>query len=157
MDSEETFEWYAGYALCKPDGYPRLQVSVYADAGAAGSQAARAAIQQVACLKGWKTNPENTEERGDTFHSPPSVSKARKQSLGGRGFWPHASVHLLSLSIHTCASLSTTTICRIRRPDSGPADGLLAASDGLCSILHAGFVESPFPGTSVNKLRSRTA
>jgi hypothetical protein len=25
MDSEETFECYAGYALCNSDGYPRLQ------------------------------------------------------------------------------------------------------------------------------------
>ena len=47
MDSKETFECYVGYATLIPDGYPKLQVGPYADAGAVGSLAARAAIQQV--------------------------------------------------------------------------------------------------------------
>ena len=37
MDSKETFECCVGYATRIPDGYPKLQVGLYADAGAVES------------------------------------------------------------------------------------------------------------------------
>jgi hypothetical protein len=62
LDKEGNFGCYVGYALRTPDGYPRLQVGLYADAGAAESKVMRAAIERVSHLEGWKLNPENTEE-----------------------------------------------------------------------------------------------
>jgi len=62
LDSEARFGCYIGYAMRYPDGYPRLQVGLYADAGEAESEAARAAVEKVASLEGWKSNSENAEE-----------------------------------------------------------------------------------------------
>lgn len=62
MDSEERFGCYIGYAMRYPDGYPRLQVGLYADASAAGSEAARVAIERISRLEGWQSDTENTEE-----------------------------------------------------------------------------------------------
>jgi hypothetical protein len=62
LDGEDRFGCYIGYAMRYPDGYPRLQVGLYANAGEAESEAARAAVEKVASLEGWKSNPENAEE-----------------------------------------------------------------------------------------------
>jgi hypothetical protein len=62
LDKECGFGCYVGYAMGYPDGYPRLQVGLYADAGAAGSEAARAAIERIFLLEGWQLDTENTEE-----------------------------------------------------------------------------------------------
>lgn len=62
LNSENGFECYVGYAMGYSDGYPRLQAGLYADAGAAGSEATKAAIERVSRLEGWQSDPENTEE-----------------------------------------------------------------------------------------------
>jgi len=62
LDNEYGFGCYVGYAMRYPDGYPRLRVGLYAGAGAAGSEAARAAIERISRLEGWQSDPENTEE-----------------------------------------------------------------------------------------------
>ena len=62
LDREDRFGCYIGYAMRYPDGYPRLQVGLYVKAGAAESGAARAAVEKVASLEGWKSDPESTEE-----------------------------------------------------------------------------------------------
>ena len=45
-----------------PDGYPRLQVGLYADAVAARSAMTRADIERVSRLRGWQSVPDNTKE-----------------------------------------------------------------------------------------------
>jgi hypothetical protein len=61
-DREENFGCYLGYAMCTPDGYPRLQVGLYANVDAAEPEVMRLATERVSHLEGWKLNPENTEE-----------------------------------------------------------------------------------------------
>lgn len=61
LDKEANLECYLGYALRYPDGYPRLQVGLYADPAASGSATMRAAIERIARLEGWEWDPENTE------------------------------------------------------------------------------------------------
>jgi hypothetical protein len=62
LDNEEGFGCYVGYALRNPDGYPRLQVGLFADAAAARSAVTRTVIERVSRLQGWQSVPENTEE-----------------------------------------------------------------------------------------------
>lgn len=62
LDSDDRFGCYLGYAMRYPDGYPRLQVSLYADAGNAGSEAARAAIERITRLEAWQLVSDNTEQ-----------------------------------------------------------------------------------------------
>lgn len=62
LDKEEGFGCYVGYALRNPDGYPRLQVGLFADAAAARSAVTRSTIERISRLQGWQSVPENTEE-----------------------------------------------------------------------------------------------
>jgi hypothetical protein len=62
LDKESGFGCYIGYEMRNPDGYPRLQVGLYAKAGAAESEAARTAVEKVASLEGWHSESENAEE-----------------------------------------------------------------------------------------------
>jgi hypothetical protein len=62
LNSEDGFGCYVGYALRNLDGYPRLQVGLFADAAAARSAAPRTAFERVSRLQGWQSVPENTEE-----------------------------------------------------------------------------------------------
>lgn len=62
LDREDNFGCYVGYALRNPDGYPRLQVGLYADVEAEGDDVMRAAIEKISRLDGWQLNLENPEE-----------------------------------------------------------------------------------------------
>ena len=61
LDSEDNLGCYVGYAMRNFDGYPRLQVGLYAYIGAAESEAMKAAIERVSQLEDWRLVPENTE------------------------------------------------------------------------------------------------
>jgi hypothetical protein len=62
LDTEKELGCYVGYALGSPDGYPKLQVGLYAVAGEAETEVWRMAIERVSRLEGWWLNLENAEE-----------------------------------------------------------------------------------------------
>lgn len=62
LDREENFGCYLGYAMRTPDGYPRLQVGLYANADAEDSEVMKAVIERVSHLESWQLYSENTEE-----------------------------------------------------------------------------------------------
>jgi hypothetical protein len=62
LAAEALLGCYLGYAMGKPDGYPRLQVGLYAAAGVAGSEVTRMAVERISRLEDWEANPENAEE-----------------------------------------------------------------------------------------------
>ncbi len=62
LDTEGELGCYVGYAMGAPDGYPKLQVGLYAVAGAAESELWRMAIERISRLEGWGLNLENAEE-----------------------------------------------------------------------------------------------